>query len=295
LKFSKIYLYWILTKPNISFLVLATTAWGFFLGITRNGYIHLESHNWVLLFHLLIGSFLSSGGVSALNEYIERQYDKLMFRTKNRPIPSGRLDKSKALIFGILTSILGIGYLFYLVNPVVSFLSFLTTIIYLFIYTPLKRVSAWSLLVGAIPGAFPPIGGWIAATGGVELPAWVLFSILFFWQIPHFLAISILYKDDYERGGFIIFPSKERSWGITNIHLIFFSFALLVASISLSLFGITGHFYILFTSIIGIYFIIVSGKTVVNHSNKQTRKLLFVSICYLPILLGITILDAYIR
>ena len=218
-----------------------------------------------------------------------------MFRTRNRPIPSGKLDKRNALIFGVSISILGIVYLFYFVNPSVSFLAFLTTIIYLFIYTPFKKVSAWSLMVGAIPGAIPPFGGWIAATGNVELPAWVLFAILFFWQIPHFLAISILYKDDYKRGGFVGFPGEENNWKITNINILLFSSALIIASISLSIIGITGYFYALFSMIIGVYFLAISGKTVTNHSSKQTKKLLIASICYLPILMGITILDTFIK
>ena len=251
-----------------------------------------EIYKWVLLFHLLIGSFLSSGGVSALNEYIERKNDKLMFRTKKRPIPSGRIDKINALIFGVSLSIIGIGYLFYFVNPVVSFLAFLTTIIYLFVYTPLKKVSAWSLMVGAVPGAFPPFGGWIAATGNITYQTLAIFCLLFFWQIPHFFSIAWLYKTDYKKAGFKMFMTGTNDQFRSNILLVGFCILTLVFSLSmfqppLASMAIIG---IAATLIMGLLYVFTALKMAMKQCVKNARRLLFISIIYIPAILIILVI-----
>ena len=202
---TKIQTYWELTKPDITFLILISTFLGYFLGIQFIGGNIFG--NLFVLIHLMIGSILSSSGVAILNEYIERDQDAIMNRTRKRPLPSGRISPMSALILGITVSAMGVLELALLVNFYSGILSFFTIVFYLFIYTPMKQKTPWNTLVGAIPGALPPVGGWLAATGNITSQALAVFGILFFWQIPHFFSIAWLYKTDYKKAGFKMFMS----------------------------------------------------------------------------------------
>ena len=192
---TKIQTYWELTKPDITFLILISTFLGYFLGVQFIGGNIFG--NPMVLMHLLIGSILSSSGVAILNEYIERDHDAKMNRTCKRPLPSGRISPNRALFFGIVVSVVGVLELALLVNLYSGILSFFTIAFYVFVYTPMKQKSPWNTLIGAIPGALPPVGGWLAATGNITRQTLGVFCILFFWQIPHFFSIAWLYKTDY--------------------------------------------------------------------------------------------------
>lgn len=268
---------------------------GYYLGLNTLGKGFNDFHVWGKLLHLLIGSFLASGGVSALNEYLERNFDEKMKRTFHRPLPSKRITPSEAKLFGIFISTTGVVYLAFTTNLLVSGLTATTIILYLFVYTPLKRVTTWNTLIGAIPGAMPPLGGWATATGNLEWGAWILFAILFCWQIPHFLSIAILYKNDYKLGGFKMLPVVYPKSYQTNLHIIFFTLALFGTSLTLYFANVTSIIYAFGVTVLSISFFMIALQTVRNNSKAITRRLLFASIVYLPALFIITIIDQILK
>ena len=205
-----------LIKINITILVLVTCYIGYYLGLRSVGLMMTDIQSWNTFFFLIVGTFLSSSGASILNQFIEKDYDLKMKRTKGRPIPAKKISPTSALILGIIFCLLGISILIILVNKLTAIISFVTIIIYLFIYTPSKRYTSLNTLIGSIPGALPPVGGWAAATGEVNLKSIMLFGVLFCWQIPHFLSLAIIYKDDYKRGGFKMLPSVTDDKNINN-------------------------------------------------------------------------------
>ena len=184
-----------LIKINISLLVIITCYIGYYLGLRSMGLTMVEYQSWIIFLILVLGVFLSSSGASILNQYIERHHDAKMNRTKNRPIPSKKIKAQTALFLGIFLSIIG-PLVLCLINFLTAFISFLTILIYIAIYTPSKRITSFNTIIGSIPGALPPVGGWAAATGQININALMLFGILFCWQIPHFLSLAIIYKDD---------------------------------------------------------------------------------------------------
>ena len=279
---KKIKSYWELTKPDITLLVLISTLLGYSLGVQFLG----ESifGNPSVLIHLMIGSYLTSAGVAILNEYIEREQDATMNRTKTRPLPSGRIYPKDALIFGISVSVIGVIDLALLVNLYCGILSFITIAIYLFIYTPIKQKTPWNTLVGAIPGALPPVGGWLAATGNITYQTLVVFCLLFCWQIPHFLSIAWLYRTDYKKGGFKMFMIDNEDRFQSNILLVGFCILTLIFSLfliptpiaSITLISICA------TIIMGLWYVISALKMALKQCVKNARRLLFVSILYIP-------------
>ena len=286
---TKIQSYWELTKPDITFLILISTFLGYFLGVKFIGGNIFG--NPLVLIHLMIGSILSSSGVAILNEYIERDQDAKMNRTSKRPLPSGRISPKNALIFGIAVSIIGVLELAFLVNLYAGILSFFTIVFYLFVYTPMKQKTPWNTLVGAIPGALPPVGGWLAATGNITSQAWAVFFILFFWQIPHFFSIAWLYKTDYKKAGFKMFMSDTNDQFRSNILMVGFCILTMVFSLSLfpppiasmTLIGISA------TIMMGLLYVFAALKMAMKHCEKNARRLLFVSIIYIPAILIILV------
>jgi protoheme IX farnesyltransferase len=194
--------YWTLTKPEVNLLIVITTLAGFCLALPS----HIEHFPVLLLINALLGTLLVASGTGTLNQFIERDFDAEMRRTAKRPIPAGRIAASSALWFGILLSCAGCVYLAVAVNALASFLALITLLSYLFVYTPLKRKTPLSTLVGALPGAMPPLIGWAAASGRLNLEAWTLYAILFLWQFPHFMAIAWMYREDYARAGYMVLP-----------------------------------------------------------------------------------------
>jgi len=282
--------YWELTKPDIMFLVLISTFLGYYLGMQ---FVHEQIFsNPLVLIHLMIGSSLSSAGVAILNEYIEREQDAIMNRTRKRPLPSGRIAPKRALFFGIAVSVIGVLELALMVNLYAGILSFITIAVYLFIYTPIKQKSPWNTLIGAVPGALPPVGGWLAATGNITNQTIIVFCILFFWQIPHFFAIAWLYKKDYNKAGFKMFMTDPNDRFRSNILLVGFCVMTLIFSLSMfsspidsmTMVGISA------TIIMGLLYVFTSLKMAMKQCVQNARRLLFVSIIYIPAILIILVI-----
>src|SRR5215813_3453593 len=197
--------YWALTKPEINFLIVITTAVGFWMGTAAA----LPNFPWMAFLHTLLGTAFVASGAATLNQLIELRYDAQMRRTARRPLAAGRIAPSHALWFGALLSVLGVAYLAVATNLLASLLAALTLFGYLFLYTPLKRITPLCTLVGAVPGAAPPLIGWTAACGHLDAGAWVLFAIVFLWQFPHFMSIAWIYREDYGRAGYLVLPSSK--------------------------------------------------------------------------------------
>jgi heme o synthase len=269
-----------LTKPRITLLVLITTLVGFYMG-SRNGI------QFAVLLHTMIGTALVAGGASALNQYVERDLDARMQRTRNRPIPGGRLGPADALLFSVAISAIGSAYLIYFVNAITGLLGIATLAAYIFVYTPLKTRTTLCTLIGAIPGAIPPMMGWTAATGGIDNAALALFAILFLWQMPHFFSIAWIFTDDYARGGFVV----NRSGESTGRQIILFCCVLIPVSLLPTMFGITGKFYFFGSLLLGFVYLGYGFALSLFRSNAHARRLLWTSVLYLPALLGLMMLD----
>lgn len=281
---SKFADYLTLTKPNISTMVMVTTLAGFYLGVR-------ETLDYVLLLHTIIGTALIVAGTNALNQVVEIKTDALMHRTKKRPLPDGRIAPLPAQWFSTFVSIAGIAWLSLLVNSLTGLLAALTLALYVFVYTPAKKKSTLSTLIGAVPGALPPVGGWAAARGEAGIDAWVLFGILFFWQLPHFLAIARLYKDDYKRGGMVVLPLLDQSGRSTGMHIISNTAALIVISLMPTLLGTAGKYYFVGALLLGGYYLHAGIHAAKLKDNQSARKLLLSSVVYLPALLFLMVVD----
>jgi heme o synthase len=272
-----------LVKARLTFLVLVTTAVGFYVGWDG-------PMNFTALGHAVLGTALAAAGAAALNQWWEHKFDAIMLRTRSRPIPSGRMLPREGLITGTLLGIAGIIYLAVAVNLLSAALAAATIIIYLFAYTPLKRISTTNTLVGAIPGALPPLIGWAAARNELTLPAWTLFAILFFWQLPHFFAIGWMYRDDYSRAGFVMLSGGDLEGGRTGRCSVFFTVLLLLASVTPVWLGIASLIYLPIALSLGGWFLALAFRFQRRRSLTTARQLFFGSIIYLPLLLGALVL-----
>lgn len=273
-----------LVKARLTFLVLLTTLVGFYLG--SRGPL-----DYWLMFHALAGTALLACGAAALNQLWEREHDARMQRTADRPLPSGRLQPDTVLILGGLASIAGLAYLAFAVNLLTSLLGAATLGSYVFIYTPLKRVTWLNTAVGAIPGALPPLMGWVASRGELTGEGWSLFAILFFWQIPHFLAIAWLYRDEYEKAGFVMLPSVDPDGSRTGHQAVSHTLGLLTVSLLPFLFRITGTIYLVGALLLGIAFVYYAVQFSRELTRPRARQLFFLSIIYLPLMLGLMVFD----
>lgn len=276
-----------LTKPRILTMVLVTGALGFCL--PAGGIFPLDIFLWMLL-----GTGLSSAGAGALNHFLEREIDKTMDRTKNRPLPSGALNAGPALAFGIGCSVLGVGLLWLFVNGLAALLAAATIVLYAIIYTPMKRVSWINTPIGAIPGAIPPMIGWAASEGSLGVGAWVLFAILFLWQHPHFYAIAWMFKDDYARAGFKMLPVVQPDGRATFRQSWAAALVLIPVSLWPTFVQMTGWVYFVGVFIIGIWFLSACVRWRISGSMLDARRVLRVSVMYLPMLLLLILADALI-
>jgi protoheme IX farnesyltransferase len=278
-------LYLELTKPRILVMVLVTTTLGFLLGNVNRGSVGT-------LLLTLLGVASATGGAAVLNNYLERDLDAKMARTRKRALPAGLIEPHRALTFGVGLLLAGVLLLATAINLLVAFLVLLAAFLYVLVYTPLKRITWWNTTFGAIPGAIPPMAGWAAATGHVGPGAWVLFAILFAWQHPHFFAIAWIFRDDYRAAGFKMLPAIEQR-GVRTVRLtVASSLILLAVSLAPTLIGMAGWVYFLGTLWLGL-FIVIAALSFARHRNAGTaRGLLKASIVYLPLLLGAIILDA---
>jgi len=279
--------YWALTKPDVNLLILITTAAGFCLALPA----HLVAFPILLLVHTLAGTLLVASGTATLNQYVERRFDAQMRRTKRRPLAAGRIEPSRALWFGILLSVSGAVYLAAAVNLLASLLAVLTLLSYLLIYTPLKRKTPLCTLVGAFPGAAPPLIGWAAVSGTLSLEAWVLYGLVFLWQFPHFMAIAWMYREDYVRAGYLVLPHGERRNSLMQLQAVLPSFALIALSFAPMLLGKAGLFYTAGALFFSICFLYYGGQLAVRKTNDAARRLLLASILYLPAVFAFLVLD----
>jgi len=279
--------YWALTKPDINLLILITTAAGFCLASSS----HPGGFPVFLLIHTLAGTLLVASGTATLNQYVERQFDAQMRRTKRRPLAAGRIEPSRALWFGIGLSVSGAIYLAAAVNLLASLLAVLTLLSYLLVYTPFKRKTPLCTLIGAFPGAAPPLIGWAAASGTLGLKAWVLYSLVFLWQFPHFMAIAWMYREDYERAGYIVLPHGQRRNSLMSLQTVLPSLALIALSFAPMLLGTDGLFYTAGALFFSICFLYYGAQLTNRKTNAAARRLLLVSIIYLPIVFVLMVLD----
>ena len=273
-----------LTKPRITFLIVLTSAAGFCLGARG-------SVNYLTFTHAMIGIALLSSGIATLNQFMERDLDGLMRRTENRPLPSGRLLPFEALWFGVGLTLAAEIYLALSVNVLTAVLGLTVITGYLFLYTPLKTRTSLSTAVGAFPGAMPPLMGWTAARGEIDVAAWVLFAILFLWQFPHFLAIAWMYREDYGRAGIRMLPVVEPDGRVTGQQIILYSLMLVPVSLLPAFLGISGRFYLVAALILGLLFLASSIRAALSKSNQHARQLLLASVLYLPLLFGVMVLN----
>ena len=269
-----------LTKPRITFMVVITTAAGYLLGAAGGGSV-------VSLLHTLLGTALVASAASALNQWMERDTDGLMARTKDRPLPAGRLEPGAVLAFGVAVGLFGTAYLALFTNALTAGLGLGTLLLYVLAYTPMKRVSSLCTIVGAVPGALPPVMGWSAARDDLSTGAWVLFAVLFLWQMPHFLAIAWMYRDDYRSGGQPMLPVIDPDGTRTARQMVLYCLALLPVSLLPSVIGLTGATYFTGALLLGLAYLAASGYAAFHRTTDSARTLLRVSVVYLPILLGL--------
>ncbi len=273
-----------LTKPRVVLMVVMTTFVGFYLGSAG-------SPDYLRLVHTLLGTALAAGGTLALNQFLERDIDGRMQRTRSRPLPDGRLQPSEALIFGTLTTLTGLAYLLLATGLPGAVVTAVTAGLYLFAYTPLKRVTPFCMVLGAIPGALPPVTGWVAARGELGIGAGVLFAILFLWQVPHTLAIARLYRDDYARAGIRVLPVVDPEGASTERQIVAGCLALHAVGLLPTLVGLAGPIYFFGALTLGGVFLACGMAQAVAPSTVAARRLVLASVLYLPMLLALMALD----
>jgi protoheme IX farnesyltransferase len=281
---NKLGAYISLTKPDVSFLVLMTTGAGFYMG--ARGPIE-----WLHMLHVVFGTMMIAAGTAALNHYIERESDRYMRRTASRPLPTGQLTPAEALRFGVALCIAGAIDLYFVAGYLACLLGVVTSVSYLLAYTPLKKRTVWATFVGAIPGAIPPMIGWTAATGKLDAGAWLLFAILFFWQFPHFHAISWMYREDYARAGILMLPVVDKDGTRTFRQIVLYAAMLVAVSLLPAIMGFAGVLYffgalVTCTALVQVCLWAAHAKT-----NSRAKWLMHATVMHIPILLGLMMYD----
>jgi len=281
---EKLAAYYELTKPRITFLVVLTTSAGFLLGTSG-------AFNYLLFMHTMLGVALLCSGISTLNQWMERDLDGLMRRTARRPLPLGTLAPRAALIFGLSLTFGAEIYLAYFVNLLSAFCGLTVIVGYLLCYTPLKTRTSLSTLVGAFPGAVPPLLGWAAASNQVGLEAWALFAILFLWQFPHFFAIAWMYREDYARAGILMLPVVEPEGRLTAQQIVLWTLLLVPVSLAPAALGISGAVYFFGALVLGALFLWSSIAAAITLSSRNARRVLLASVLYLPVLFVLMVIN----
>ena len=281
---SKLGAYVSLTKPDVSFLVLMTTGAGFYMG--ARGPI-----DWLHMLHVVFGTMMIAAGTAALNHYIERESDRHMRRTASRPLPTGQLTPAEALRFGVGLSIAGAIDLYFVAGYLACLLGVITSVSYLLAYTPLKKRTVWATFIGAIPGAIPPMIGWTAATGRLDTGAWLLFAILFFWQFPHFHAISWMNREDYARAGILMLPVVDKDGTRTFRQIILYAATLVAASLLPSIMGFAGVLYFFGALVSSTALVQVCLWAAHAKSKSRAKWLMHATVMHIPVLLGLMMYD----
>src|SRR6202030_1658513 len=281
---SRAHAYVALTKPDVSFLVLMTTAAGYYMG--ARGPV-----SWLNMIQTVFATMLIAAGTAALNHYVERESDRYMRRTASRPLPSGVLQPREALIFGVALSVAGALDLYLTAGALAAGLGVATCLSYLLAYTPLKKRTVWATFVGAFPGAIPPMIGWVAATGSLDRGAWLLFAILFFWQFPHFHAIAWMYREDYARAGILMLPVVDREGTRTFRQIILTAAALVGVSLLPAVMGLAGVRYFFGALVISTALVQVCLWASSSRTNVRAKWLMHATVLHIPVLLGLMIYD----
>lgn len=274
-----------LTKPRVVTMVVLTTLFGYYLGSAT------ESFDWLRLAWTLIGTSLAAGGTMALNQYLERDLDAQMHRTRQRPLPEGRLVPTDALVFGTALTILGVLVLVAGSNMLAAAVTAATSVSYLFAYTPAKARTSLCTLIGAVPGALPPLTGWAAASGQLDPAAWAIFAIMFVWQVPHSLAIAQMYRDDYARAGFRLLPVVEPDGVSTSRQILTYSLALVSVGMLPTLLGLAGPVYFVASILLGCGMLAPSLRLARSTRLADARRVMFASLLYLPCLFAVMAAD----
>ena len=273
---EKVKAFYELMKPRLSFLVVFSSGFGYMLATP-------VMQNVLSFVMFLLGGFLISGSSVAINQIIEKEFDAVMSRTKNRPIPSNKISKEEARIFSVITGFLGVALIYYFTTPLAALLSITSLILYAFVYTPLKRVGSIAVFVGAIPGALPPLIGWTAATGVISYEAMIIFSIQFIWQFPHFWAIAWISDEDYKKAGFKLLPGGGGKDLNTAINIMVYTLFLLPLGLLPTIFGLTGLTSAVVATVCGVLFLATTFSLMKDISNQKARRIMFGSFIYLPI------------
>lgn len=273
-----------LTKPRIALLLVLTSAAGFYLGTKDN-------FDTVLFAHSVIAITLLAFGVATLNQYWEREIDRLMDRTARRPLPAGKVASTEALIFGLVQCAIAEGYLLLFVNPLTALLGLVVIVGYVLVYTPLKTRTSASTAIGALPGALPPLMGWTAATNEITLGAWALFAMQFLWQFPHFMAIAWMYREEYAKAGILMLPVLEPEGRLTARQIVLFTIMLAPVSLAPFFFGMSGLVFLIGASFLNLLFLVVSVRAARTKTKESARQLLLASVIYLPVLLILMVAD----
>lgn len=273
-----------LTKPRLNLLVVLTTLAGYYLG-------KAEGSALMTLVHTVVGTTLVAGGASVLNQVWEKDTDRLMRRTRQRPLPSARLSAVPALWFGVVLALVGLAELWIFANPLAAMVAFATVLSYVIVYTPLKLVSSLSTIVGAVPGALPPLIGWAAATNSLSIGGWVLFGIVFLWQMPHFLAIAWMHRDDYASAGMPLLPVLEPDGRSTGRQAVLYAAATIPVSLLPTLIGMAGPRYLSAALVLGAMVLWLSFEFAHTRTLATARRLFFATIIYLPLLWGALVVD----
>jgi protoheme IX farnesyltransferase len=277
--------YFTLTKPGISITAAITAFAGYILGSA--GEVNI-----IRLLHTCFGTLLSAAGAGCLNMLIEWESDAIMNRTKTRPLPAGRLMSAEVLLLGALLTVFSVLYLSWTVNFITAALAGLTVSIYLYLYTPLKKISTLCVPVGAVAGALPPVMGWTAATGSLSLEALILFGVLFFWQFPHFLSLAWMYKDDYESAGYHMLPLSNEKNGVTALRVLLHSVALLIVSLLPTFFGLAGKTYLILALLLGGGLIFYSASFFHHQTRQQAKRVFLYSLLYIPLLVMFLVMNS---
>jgi protoheme IX farnesyltransferase len=274
-----------LTKPRIVMMVSLTTLFGYYLGLGVNGV------DWLRLLVTLVGTSLAAAGTMTLNQWVERDLDAQMLRTRNRPLPEGRVTPGDALVFGIALTIVGILALAAGSTLLAAAVTAATSISYLFAYTPAKTRTSLCTLIGAVPGALPPLTGWAAASGSLDASAWAIFAIMFVWQIPHSLAIAQMYSEDYARADFRLLPVVDPDGESTARQILIYSFALVSVGMLPTLLGLTGAIYFAASVLLGLSMVVPSIRLARSARIADARRVMFASLIYLPLIFAIMAVD----
>ena len=266
-----------LTKPRLNSLTVTTAGVGYFLGAT-------SPIDLLMMLHVLIGSGLVAGGAAAFNQVAERDIDETMARTRLRPMPMGHVSPNEGRIFAVIIAIAGLAILLVGTNVVAAIVAATTLVSYVAIYTPLKRRTSWATIIGAVPGALPPVIGWTAARGALTIEAWVLFSIVFLWQLPHFHALSWLYRSDFKKSGLPLIAVQDPDGRRTAKHALFFGCALVPVSLTPTFVGLAGLPYLVLATVLGVAFLILAVRFLSDRTDARARVLFLGSLVYLSLL-----------